>query len=128
MMNSVNIMGRLTADPDLRETQAGLSVLNFTIACTQRSGEKGTDFIDCTAWRQTAEIIARYKHKGDMLAVSGRLETHTYQDQSGAKRKAVTVVVQDVTFVGGRAEAKPEEAQTVQDEGFVEIEDGELPF
>lgn len=136
MLNNVCLMGRLTADPELRTTQNGIAVCGFTLACNRRtSGEQQTaDFIDCTAWRGLAEIIAKHKHKGDMLVVSGRIETRTYEDKQGNKRKAVGVTVDGATFVGSRPQqnAGGETMQQAQDTfgaGFVEVADDEkLPF
>ena len=136
MLNNVCLMGRLTADPELRTTQNGISVCGFTLACNRRtSGEQQTaDFIDCTAWRGLAEIIAKHKRKGDMLVVSGRIETHTYEDKQGNKRKAVNVNVDGATFVGSRPQQNAggetvKQAQDTFGAGFVEVaDDEELPF
>lgn len=136
MLNNVSLMGRLVADPQIRTTPSGVAVCSFTLACNRRySGEQQVaDFIDCTAWRGLAETIARYKQKGDMLVVAGRIETRTYEAGDGSKRKAVSVNVSDVTFCGDRrgdqaqpTGASPAEGQNVPN-GFEEVTDEEFPF
>ena len=108
MVNSVVIMGRLTFDPELRTTPSGVSVVRFQVACDrnyQKSGEeRKADFIDVTAWRQTAEFISRYFRKGSMIAVEGSIQTDSYTDNNGNKRKSVTVVANNVSFCGSKAE------------------------
>lgn len=107
-MNMVALMGRLTYDPELRTTPTGVSVLRFQVACDrnyQKSGaERQADFIDCVAWRQTAEFISRYFHKGSMIAVEGAIQTQNYTDKDGKQRKSVEVVANNVSFCGSRNE------------------------
>lgn len=109
MINSVVIMGRLTFDPELRTTPSGVSVVQFQVAVDrnfQRQGEeRKTDFIDVTAWRQTAEFISRYFRKGSMIAVEGSIQTDNFTDNSGNKRKSVRVVASNVSFCGSKAES-----------------------
>ena len=109
MINSVVIMGRLTFDPELRTTPSGVSVVQFQVAVDrnfQRQGEeRKTDFIDVTAWRQTAEFISRYFRKGPMIAVEGSIQTDNFTDNSGNKRKSVRVVANNVSFCGSKAES-----------------------
>lgn len=108
MLNSAIIMGRLTADPELRTTASGLSVTSFSVAVDrrfQRQGEeKQTDFINVVAWRQTAEFVSRYFHKGSMIAVQGSIQTYNYEDKNGNKRTAVEIVADNVSFCGSKAE------------------------
>ena len=108
MLNSAIIMGRLTADPELRTTASGLSVTSFSVAVDrrfQRQGEeKQTDFINVVAWRQTAEFVSRYFHKGSMIAVQGSIQTRNYEDKNGNKRTAVEIVADSVSFCGSKAE------------------------
>lgn len=120
MINSVVIMGRLTYEPELRSTQSGVSVVRITIACErsyQKSNdERKADFIDVTAWRQTAEFISRYFHKGSMIAVEGSIQTDNYTDRDGNKRKSFQVVANNVSFCGSKAETgMSEETQPVPD-------------
>ena len=109
MINSVVLMGRLTYEPELRTTPNGLSVIRFQIACDRNYQAKGeerkADFIDITAWRQTAEFISRYFHKGSMIAVEGSIQTDNFVDKDGNNRKSVTVVANNVSFCGSKAES-----------------------
>ena len=144
MINSVVIMGRLTFEPELRTTQSGISVIRFQVACDrnyQKSGEeRKADFIDVTAWRQTAEFIAKYFHKGSMIAVEGSIQTDSYTDKDGNKSKSVQVVANSVSFCGSKAESgtstnpvysQPAPSYTSADNSdFEEIvdDDDDLPF
>lgn len=109
MLNTAIIMGRLVADPELRTTQSGLSVTSFTVAVDrsyQKAGaDRQTDFLDVVAWRQTAEFVSRYFRKGSMIAVEGSIQTRTYEDKNGNKRKAVEIVASNVSFCGSKAES-----------------------
>ena len=124
MLNSVIIMGRLTADPELRTTTSGLSVTSFTVAVDRnyKSGdERQTDFINCVAWRATADFVTRYFRKGQMIAVQGSLQVRNYEDKNGNKRTAYDVVADNVSFCGSKNEggnntyaaARPESAPAV---------------
>jgi single-strand DNA-binding protein len=107
MLNSVIIMGRLTADPELRTTANGLSVTSFTVAVDRnyKSGdERQTDFINCVAWRQTADFVTRFFKKGQMIAVQGSLQVRNYEDKNGNKRTAYDVVADNVSFCGSKSE------------------------
>ncbi|MGN0569762.1 MAG: single-stranded DNA-binding protein [Candidatus Fimenecus sp.] len=108
MLNSVIIMGRLTADPELRTTQNGLSVTSFTVAVDRRfqkqGEEKQTDFISVVAWRQTADFVTRFFKKGQMIAVQGSLQVRNYEDKNGNKRTAYDVVADNVSFCGSKNE------------------------
>lgn len=106
MLNNVVLMGRLTAAPDLKTTQGGTSVLSFTLAIDRRfqpkDGEKQTDFINCVAWRQTAEFISKYFDKGDLIAVTGEIQTRKYEYE-GQKRVATEVIVANASFCGNKS-------------------------
>lgn len=108
MLNTVILMGRLTYDPELRTTPTGTSVVRFQIAIDRRFQKQGeerkADFIDVTAWRQTAEFVSKYFHKGSMIAVEGSIQTDNYTDKDGSKRKSVQVVANNVSFCGSKAE------------------------
>lgn len=132
-------MGRLTADPELRQTQNGVSVCSFTLAVGrnyQKDKEAQTDFIDVVAWRQTAEFVSKYFSKGKMMIVEGRLQTRNYEDKNGNKRKAVEVAADNVMFgegksSGGKEETPPRAAQPscdVSTGGFSEIDFDDMPF
>ncbi len=102
MLNQVALMGRLTADPELRHTPNDISVTTFTIAVNRsyvkQGAERQADFIDVVAWRNTAEFICRYFKKGQMMAVTGSIQTRTYTDKDGKNRKAFEVVADNVYF------------------------------
>ena len=103
MINSVALMGRLTADPERRQTQSGLSVARFSIAIERaysKDGERQTDFLDVVAWRSTADFIANHFGKGQMIALTGSIQSRTYTDRDGNKRKAVEIVASSVSFCG----------------------------
>ena len=108
MLNTAIIMGRLTADPELRTTQTGLSVTSFTVAVDRnyKSGdERQTDFINVVAWRGTADFVSRYFKKGQMIAVQGSIQTRSYEDKNGNKRTAVEIVADNVSFCGSKTES-----------------------
>ena len=109
MINCAVLMGRLVGDPELRTTTNGTSVTSFRIAVDRnfvRQGEeRPADFIDIVAWRQTAEFVTRYFHKGSMIAVQGSIQTRNYEDKNGNKRTAVEVVADNVSFCGSKAES-----------------------
>lgn len=126
-MNTVNLIGRTTAQPELRNTQSGTSVTSFTLAVDRRDKEKSTDFIPCVAWQKTAEIINSYVTKGQLIGVSGRLQFRSYKDKEGKNRTSAEVIVDNFDF----CERKSETAQPKQQENdFKEIDedDGLLPF
>ena len=111
MLNHIVIMGRLTRDPELRNTQSGVSVASFTVAVERDFGnrdgaERQTDFIDCVAWRQTGEFVSRYFHKGSMIVVSGRLQSRKWQDRDGNNRTSWEVVADNVYFGEGRRDGE----------------------
>lgn len=104
-MNVAILMGRLTDTPELRKTANGISVTSFSIAINRnfKSGdERQTDFINCVAWRQTAEFIANYFTKGAMIAVEGSIQTRKYTDKDGNNRTATEVVVNQAHFTGSK--------------------------
>ena len=109
MLNSVILMGRLTADPELKTTSSNLSVLSFSVAVDrnyQAAGqERQADFINCVAWRQNADFISRYFRKGQMIAIQGSIQTRSYEDRNGNKRTAVEVIVDRASFCGSKAES-----------------------
>lgn len=128
MLNSVVLMGRLTKDPDLKQTPQGVSVATFSLAVDRnysKGEEKQTDFINITAWRSTADFVAKYFTKGQLVAIRGRLQTRTWQDQSGQKRYTTDVVADEVFFAESKGTAKPEAQAEV--EGFT-VSNENLPF
>lgn len=152
MLNKIIIMGRLTRDPELRSTQNGTAVAFFTLAVDRdgkdkQTGERAVDFIDCVAWRQTAEFVSRYFSKGRMAVVEGRLQLRDWTDKEGNKRRAAEVMVGSIyfgdskrdaeaagTFTGGYSSPAPTGGAYApppsMGDQFSELEedDGELPF
>ena len=107
-MNKVILMGRITRDPELRSTPNGISVLSFSIAVDRRfsgkNGERQTDFINCVAWRQSADYLANYAAKGSIVGVEGRITTGSYDGADGRKVYTTEVTADRVTLIGGRNE------------------------
>ena len=138
MLNHITAAGRLTKDPELRRTQNGVAVASFTIACDRdikdASGNKQTDFIDCVAWRNTAEFVDKYFTRGRMVIVSGRLQMREWTDKSGAKRKNAEILAENVYFADSKRAVEntekneTKEAEQTVDFDQVEIDDDELPF
>ena len=110
-LNKVVLAGRITADPELKQTPSGVSILRFTLAVNRRysrnneQGEQQTDFITMVAWRQTAEFISKYFRKGSALCVTGSIQTRSWTDQQGQKRYGTDVVVDEAMFVDSRSES-----------------------
>lgn len=126
-------MGRLTADPELKQTQSGTNVTSFTLAIDRPGTRDKTDFINFVAWRQTAEFICKYFRKGHKIALTGYLTSRQYEDKNGNKRTAYEVVVDHAEFVeskkssdGWNVSAEPEYQNP---QGFEEISgEDDLPF
>lgn len=111
MLNIVALIGRLVYDPELKTTPNGVNVCSFRIAVdrsfTRKGEERKADFIDVTAWRQTAEFVSKYFQKGSMISVQGRLETSQYQDKNGNNRTATEVIAAEVGFCGPKSAENP---------------------
>ena len=114
MLNQVTIMGRLTRDPELRYTQSNTPVASFTVAVdrdySKDSGSRETDFIDCVAWRSTAEFISKYFTKGSLAAITGRLQIRDWTDKEGNKRRNAEVIVENIYF--GESKRRDSDSQT----------------
>ena len=107
--NKVILGGRLTADPELKQTASGLAVTTFTVAVNRRTSnaeQRTADFINCVAWRQQAELISRYFRKGSCICIVGNLQVRTWNDQNGQKRYTTEVIVDEVNFVDSASESK----------------------
>lgn len=146
MLNHITIMGRLTRDPDLRRTGSGIAVSSFTVAVDRDysgndGGEKETDFIDCAAWRSTADFVSKYFTKGRMAVVSGRLQIRSWTDKDGNKRRSAEVVADNVYFGDSKKEessgnyggyndtALPEYPSTpASDFALLDDDDAQTPF
>ena len=147
-MNQIVLMGRLTRDPELRHTQNGTSVSSFTLAVDRRyvpkeSGERQTDFIDVVAWQNLGEFVSKYFVKGQMAAVTGRLQIRDWTDKDGNKRRSAEVVADNVYFTESKksreANFGPAESKDNYNNGFstpvessdfseLDMDDGDLPF
>lgn len=145
MINTAVIMGRLTAEPELKHTPNNVPVLSFTVAVDRKftkDGNRDTDFIDAVAWRNQAEFISKYFRKGQMIALCGSIQTRMWEDKEGKKRKSVELIVDEVSFTGSKSEtygaAEPYSPPVLDidappmspDSDFKEIsaDDAELPF
>ena len=131
MLNHFTGMGRLTRDPELKTTPAGISVASFAFAVERdfaEGGEKKTDFIDVVAWRQTAEFVSKYFTKGMMAVVSGRLQIRDWTDKEGNKRKSAEIVADNVYFGEGKKDNGGSN-QTKPAGNPIDVPtDGDLPF
>ena len=134
MLNKVVLMGRLTKEPELRYTQSDIPVVSFTLAVDRgfKSGEQTTDFINIVAWRGTAEFVSKWFSKGQLVAVSGRIQARTYKDKDGNNRVAVEVVADEVFFAEGKKneQTQDRELPPPASEDYEEVSDydEELPF
>lgn len=135
MLNHVALQGRLTRDPELRRTQNGVPVTSFSLAVNGRKDD--TVFVDCVAWRGTAETICQYLGKGRMIIVEGALQSREWDDKDGNRRKSLEVNVSQFHFCDKkeesptyRAEEPKQDTMSVEPSGFAEIDDqdGDLPF
>ena len=151
-MNKVFLIGNLTRDPEMRSTQSGVAVCNFSIAVNRRfkkeNGEQETDFLNVIAWRQLAELCAKYLAKGRKVAISGSIQTRTYEAKDGSKRTAWDIVADEVEFLspqnqqsstqsmpGAYTTAVSKDSGTAHATqphndfgGFTKVDDDELPF
>ena len=128
MLNTITVMGRIVRDPELKHTQNNTSVVSFTIAVdrdrTGKDDERETDFIDCVAWRSTADFISKYFRKGTMTAVNGRLQIRDWMDKDGNKRRSAEVVVENIYFCESRRDSgdsgnyRTAPSQEPEDTGF----------
>ena len=141
MLNKAILVGRLTRDPELKSTTNGNSVLNFTVAITRKfkdaNGERQSDFINCVAFRQTAEFISNYFKKGNMISVDGTIQTRTWDDNEGKRHYVTEVMVNDAGFVESKREmdngasAREVASETLPDmpaEFGADVTDDDLPF
>ena len=123
MLNHITIMGRLVRDPELRRTGSGIAVASFCVAVDRdygknENGEKEVDFIDCIAWRNTAEFMEKYFSKGRMAVVSGRLQTRTWTDKEGNKRKAFEVITTGVELLSSKKKTEESSNTTQPQNGY----------
>lgn len=131
MLNHIVIMGRLTRDPELRQTGPGVSVANFSVAVDRdfsKGEEKETDFIDCVAWRHTGEFVSKYFTRGSLIVVSGRLQVRSYTDKDGNNRRAAEIVADNCYFGGSKNAGAATPPSPAGDYAEITEPDGELPF
>ncbi len=139
MLNKAILVGRLTRDPEMRSTASGISVLNFTVAVPRKYAKQGeqrqTDFINCVAFRQTADFIGRYFNKGNLISIDGSIQTRSWDDNEGKKRYATEVIVNEAGFVEGKKESQSTGASYQTQGGELpelssefDVTDDDLPF
>lgn len=135
-VNKVMLGGRMVSDPELRQTSGGVYVTSFAIAINRKyakEGQQTTDFIDCVAWRKTAEFICKHFGKGSSIFVLGELQKRAWETESGEKRYKVEAAIDDVYFVDskgelGKSETNTPAYSTADDNEFTDIPDEPLPF
>ena len=137
MLNQTTIMGRLTRDPELRRTGSGIAVASFTVAVDRdytgkENNEREADFIDCVAWRQTGEFVAKYFTKGSMIVVCGKLQSRSWTDKDGNKRRTMEVKADNVYFGepkrSGSDAPNSEVPEAEEDFAPLSDDDAQLPF
>lgn len=134
-LNRICLMGRIGRDLELKKTNSGVSVVSFPLAVDRNGKDAGTDWIDCVAWRGTAEVLCNYADKGRMIVVEGRLQMRDWTDKNGNKRRSYEVQADSVYFADNRRSegnntAAPQYATESAAGGFAEVseDDGKLPF
>lgn len=131
-MNKIFLTGNLTHDPELTETQSGISVCRFSIAVNRRAsnGDQKADFYNVTAWRGLGETVARYSRKGNKLAVSGNIELREYEDREGVKRTAIDIIAQDIEFLTPKPQEESAPAHTERKKPALQSfdDDNDIPF
>lgn len=130
-MNHATLLGRLTKAPELKQTQSGISVCNFTVAVDRKyknqDGTRDTDFLPCVSWRHTAEFIAKYFHKGERIAVEGEIRPKSWEDETGQRRYMTEIVVNQAYFADGKSDSYS--APPAGDAPAYDIpDDTDLPF
>lgn len=140
MLNHITIMGRLTADPELRRTGTGKAVVSFTIACDKPGKDNGASFIPCVAWEKTGEFIGKYFTKGSAIVLEGRIESRQYESKEGQKRTVIELAASQAHFCGKKEETTsndsgytgfvPNNSVPAPAQNFAMLEDDEmqLPF
>ena len=129
MLNKVILMGRLTKDPEYKMTQSEVAVTGFSLAVDrgyQKDGERQADFINCVAFRNTADFISKHFVKGQMICVCGMLQTRAWESQDGKKNYATEVIVNEVYFTGDKR--GNDNSTTPPADEFIQVADDKLPF
>ena len=132
MLNKVILMGRLTDDPNLKQTPNGVFVVTFSLAVNRNYNKDITDFINIVAWRQTADFVSKYFTKGQLVVVEGSIQTRSYEDKQGNKRVAFEVIAEQVYFAGNKKENVTDETSTelpnIDEYEEVDTDEEDLPF
>lgn len=111
-MNKVQLIGRLTKDPELRYTKSNIAVANYSIAVNDGYGEKQqTQFINVSTWGKSGEFVSKYFKKGQAIAIVGRLNSNNYEDKNGNKRYSLEVITEDIEFIGDKKEEKVQQEE-----------------
>ena len=130
MINSVNLTGRLTRDPELRVSQSGIAIGNFTLAVnrtfTDRNGERQADFINCVAFKKTAELLKQYVSKGSQIGVTGRLQSRSYENKEGQRVYVTEVVVENLVFLDTKNSNEQQSNNNYNQQSNVSV--GQNPF
>ena len=126
-MNKVIILGRLTADPEIRYTQAGKAVASLTLAVSKPFGADGADFINCVAWEKTGEIIAKHATKGTKILIEARLSARSYE-KDGARKTITELVIENFKFFGNKPAEKSESTDPELSKSFNDFSDSDVPF
>ncbi len=132
-INKVILGGRLTADPELKQTPQGVSVTTFSIAVNRKGKDAQTDFINCVAWRNNADFICRFFKRGSSICISGSVQTRSYEDKQGVKRTVTEIIADEAFFVDGKSDNSASEQGaptfTAAQANFEEVSgDDDLPF
>lgn len=136
-MNKVMLLGRLAKEPELRYTQTGTPVATFTLATNRKyaaqNGEREADFINCVAWQKSAEFVANYFKKGQQMALEGRIQVRSYDDNDGQCKWVTEVIAEQIEFVGAKADGSKPAQQQNSNPGLglgeeVVFDDNDLPF
>jgi single-strand DNA-binding protein len=136
-MNKVMLLGRLAKEPELRYTQTGTPVATFTLATNRKyaaqNGEREADFINCVAWQKSAEFVANYFKKGQQMALEGRIQVRSYDDNDGQRKWVTEVIAEQIEFVGAKADGSKPAQQQNNNPGLglgeeVVFDDNDLPF
>lgn len=132
IINKVTLVGRLTKDPELKFTPGtGTAVTTFTLAVNRRfkkEGQPEADFIPIVIWGRMAESTANYKRKGEMIGISGRIETRSYEAKDGTRRYVTEVIAEEVEFIGNKKDGQAAEQQNTWESGYSEVNDDNIPF
>ncbi len=139
MVNTVTLIGRLTKNPEVQQTQGGNSVCQFTLAVNRSKPDAPTDFIQCVAWNKTAETLCQYMAKGSLIGVVGRIQTRTYENKQGQTIYITEVLTNQIAFLESKKESnkQPQYSQpqprqdvvyTSQENSYIDIDNDDLPF